>query len=93
MIDRKFADMSDDEMAAYVIHELTRLKDNDTIPSAVSADFELMGAVRAQHVGNDKDMTRREVLEWYAGQLVDIVSHQAWAVMVTYLDRADEFVK
>lgn len=43
------------------------------------------------HVGKS-DMSEDEVVEWYAGQGLDIVDSQAWHAVNSYINNLDRFV-
>jgi hypothetical protein len=38
-----------------------------------------------------KNMTEQEVIEWYAGEIVDIVDNQAWFAMNSIINCLDKF--
>lgn len=50
----------------------------------------LRGLVAGVHVGKN-DMTPREVMEWYGGQLIDIVDNNFWFAMNSFVNCVDKF--
>ena len=43
------------------------------------------------HLGGGRQPTQDEVVEWYAGQLLDIVDTQAWESMNAAINFVDKF--
>lgn len=43
------------------------------------------------HVGLGRELTPDETVEWYAGQLLNIVNKEAWFAMNTLINLRDQF--
>ena len=43
------------------------------------------------HVGLGRDLTPDETVEWYAGQLLDIVDNKAWFAMNPFITCVDRY--
>ena len=43
------------------------------------------------HVGLGRELTSGEGVEWYAGQLLDIVDTEAWFAMNSFINVVDRF--
>lgn len=56
----------------------------------LAAMLKARGVKRGVHVGK-KDMTPREILEWYIGQFLDIVETESWISMNSWLNCVDKF--
>lgn len=48
------------------------------------------GAVRNIHVGK-KDFTSDETVEWYAGQILDILENESWFAVNSLINCVDKF--
>jgi len=55
--------------------------------------FRKAGVVKNIHVGTDPNIfTPRMKIEWYAGQLLDIVDQEGWVSMNSFINGLDKFV-
>ncbi len=66
--------------------------DNGGLESVESVKTQLIaaGAVRNVHVGK-KDFTPDEQVEWYAGQILDILENQSWFAVNSLINCVDKF--
>ena len=56
----------------------------------VKSKLTAAGAVRNIHVGK-KDFTSDETVEWYAGQILDILENQSWFAVNSLINCVDKF--
>jgi hypothetical protein len=88
---KQFADMTDAEMSSHLRQEILKVRDGGIRQAKDAAeDFSLRGLVAGVHVGKN-DMTPREVMEWYGGQLIDIVDNNFWFAMNSFVNCVDKF--
>ena len=64
--------------------------DWDRVLRDAAAEFEAAGVVADLHVGRT-DLTPRERVEWYAGQLVSVAQHDGFG-LGTWCNCLDKFV-
>lgn len=88
--------MTIDELRTLTRAAAGRIEDMgpDGIEAAVEAVRSALasrGLLPGCHVGLDRELTPDEQIEWYAGQLLDIVDTKAWSSMNTFLNLANKF--
>lgn len=70
---------------------ITRLADGGMgSVEGVIASLKELGAVRNQHLGKT-DMTPDETVEWYAGQILDVLEERAWFAVNSVINCVDKF--
>jgi hypothetical protein len=75
------------------VSEIERLQPGAVGPHAdrVRAALAARGLAANCHVGR-RGLTPDETVEWYAGQLLDIVDSKSWFTMNSFINSLDRFV-
>jgi hypothetical protein len=85
------AHLTDDELCTLIRVSAKELDSGGTATlGAVANRFRAVVPAGTPHRGK-KDMSRREVLEWYAGELVDISEQRAYFAVNSWLNCIDKF--
>jgi hypothetical protein len=92
--------LSDEDMKKLVrIGELTNLiraeidrldKGSEATAETVIANLTAGGVVRNIHVGG-KNLGKLETLEWYGGQIVDVLENKSWFAVNSLINCVDKF--
>ena len=90
---KSFSEMTDEEMED-VIHTMLKHIENSGVAMAeiTAKSFAKMGAISGTNVGME-NMTRRQELDWFAGQFISIVEAKAWWAMNSFLNYGEHFLR
>ena len=79
------------ELTNLIRTEIDRLdKGSESTAQTVIDNLTAGGVVRNIHVGN-KDLGKLETLEWYGGQIVDILENKSWFAVNSLINCVDKF--
>lgn len=83
--------MTDDELCELIVDVVRRLDKSEPGESATSAVEPLRFVVEPScHVGASI-CTRRQTLEWYAGQILDIIDNRSWFAVNSLVNCCKKF--
>lgn len=85
--------MTDDELAEIIRTKAKELDEGTEATLAMVAETFRAIVPRGQPHRGKQNMTRREVLEWYAGELVDIHDRGGLFAVNSWINCADKFTK
>lgn len=73
--------------------EINDLRKDEILPqiARVREALALRGLKSGCHVGSEAAKTAPGVIEWYAGQLLNIYDNEAWFAMNSFINALDEF--
>lgn len=86
--------MTDEVMSVFIKNEIDKI-DSGGIDTAVSVAklFSEVGFIKNAHLGYEGEWTPRQTMEWYAGQLINVVENESWFAMNSIVNCCKKFTK
>lgn len=79
------------ELTTLIRTEINRLdKDYMNAVQTVIDNLIAGGIIRNQHVGNN-NLDKLGTLEWYGGQIIDVLESQSWFAVNSLINAVDKF--